>query len=271
MSNLVQRVLTALVGIPIVLGLTWLGGWWFFGLILVAALISQWETYGLLKASGGNPIVGHGLVLGATVLYCIVDPSAIPFVFVVVTVTLLYSAFRKQPQPLSDASATIFGAIYPTLLLGLALVLRSGDLPAYGENVGFWLVLMVLAGIWGADTLAYFVGRAIGKHPLAPSISPKKTWEGAVGGLFGAAIAIVAIKLSVLPFLSWLDVGALVFCCGIAGPLGDLAESRFKRAAGVKDSANWLPGHGGLLDRLDAAIIAIPLATLYLKHVAGVL
>src|SRR5690606_27484613 len=124
---------------------------------------------------------------------------------------------------------------------------------------GFWLTAAVMVSVWGADTFAYAAGRLFGRHPLFPRVSPKKTWEGAAGGLLGAFAVIAGFKLAVLGVLGWGDVAALALCAGVAGPLGDLAESLFKRAAGVKDSGNWIPGHGGMLDRIDAACVAVPL------------
>ena len=263
MSNLAQRILTAAVGIPVVIGVAWLGGWFLFALLVLVALAAQWEVYGLLRASGFRPFVWAGLGLGVLALARFQVDGLGPFLLLGGILLLCIVPFMSRKQPLVDLSGTVLGVFYPTALLAFALPMRSIDLPAYGSHVGFWLLLVVLASIWGADTLAYFVGRALGKHPMAPNISPKKTWEGAIGGVAGAAIVLGIAKLVQLPFLSWVDVIILVLCCGVAGQLGDLAESSFKRAAGVKDSATWLPGHGGMLDRMDAATIAIPLATLY--------
>jgi phosphatidate cytidylyltransferase len=131
-------------------------------------------------------------------------------------------------------------------------------------------VVLFLIG-WATDTFAYYVGRSIGKRPLAPAVSPKKTWEGAIGGTLGALLAGVLLKLSILPFINWVHVLVLTLIVAVVGQLGDLAESRMKRAAGVKDSGRLLPGHGGMLDRFDALILAAPAAYLYLRYVAGII
>ena len=131
------------------------------------------------------------------------------------------------------------------------------------------MTLIVL--IWVADTAAYYTGKSMGRHHLAPTISPKKTWEGSIGGVLGAFLAAAAVKLFVLEFLGWLDVGALALIGGAWSQVGDLVESTFKRAAGVKDSASILPGHGGILDRFDSLIVAAPLYYLYLSYVMGLL
>jgi phosphatidate cytidylyltransferase len=130
--------------------------------------------------------------------------------------------------------------------------------------------LAVFFFIWAADTLAYVAGRALGKHKLAPSISPKKTWEGFIGGIVGAVLVGVALKYTWLGYLAWPHVIVLALIGGIVGPLGDLAESGFKRSVGVKDSGNVLPGHGGLLDRFDALILTAPLYYLYLAYATDV-
>ena len=128
-----------------------------------------------------------------------------------------------------------------------------------------------MAAVWAADTLAYFTGRAIGKRPLFPRISPKKTWAGSVGGVVGALVLVAAMKTALLPLvLTWADVAVIGLICGAVGQLGDLAESMLKRSVGVKDSGNYLPGHGGMLDRIDAMLIAIPLVVLYLDHVRDI-
>ncbi len=124
------------------------------------------------------------------------------------------------------------------------------------------LLLFALAITWAADTVAYFVGRAIGKHPLAPHISPKKTWEGSIGGLAGSLLVAYG-------FHFWLTISlphllAMATLGNIAGQMGDLLESACKRSAGVKDSGGLLPGHGGVLDRIDALILCIPVIWYYL-------
>jgi len=126
-----------------------------------------------------------------------------------------------------------------------------------GEDGGYW-ILMAFAVVWGSDTGAYFSGRAFGKHKLAPRVSPKKTVEGAVGGLLASVTAVVIFKLTALPELAWWQVFALAVPANILGQTGDLCESLIKRAHGVKDSGIIIYGHGGMLDRIDALIFALP-------------
>jgi len=269
MPDLLKRVLTALALAPIALALTWLGGWGFALLVAFAVVVSQFELYSLMRQADIRPMVPLGLVLG---LLAALHPR-LPWALLVLVaggiVLLMVFVFRRTEQPLSDISGTLLGVFYPAFLLSFAITLREADGFPLMEGDGFWLMVTVLVGVWGADTFAYFTGRAFGKTKLLPAVSPKKTWEGAIGGLFGAFAIIAVFKVFALSqALGWIDVVALGVCCGVAGPLGDLLVSRFKRSVGAKDTGNWLPGHGGLLDRLDAAILAVPLATLYLDHVA---
>lgn len=268
MTDLTRRILTALVLAPIALALTWLGGWGFALLIAFAVVVSQFELYSLMRQADIRPMVPFGLVLGLLAALHPKLPWALPALVVGGIALLMIFVFRRTEQPLSDVSGTLLGVFYPAFLVSFAITLREADGFPLMEGDGFWLMVTVLVGVWGADTFAYFAGRAFGKTKLLPAVSPKKTWEGAIGGLVGAFAIVAAFRVAALPILGWIDVAALGVCCGVAGPLGDLLVSRFKRSVEAKDTGNWLPGHGGLLDRLDAAILAVPLATLYLDHVA---
>jgi len=269
MSNLLQRVLTALVLVPLALALLWVGGWGFGLLVAAVAVGSQFEVYALLRKAGARPLTGLGLVLGALAALRALVPFAEPLLVLGSVAAVVAMLQGRREAPLLDAAGTFLGVVYPALLLGYGLVLREAEGVRLGALGGFWLTATVLVAGWGADTFAYGAGRAFGRHPLAPRVSPKKTWEGFAGGLLGALVVVAAFKLLALDALSWLDVAALAACAGVGGPLGDLAESLFKRSVDVKDSGRLLPGHGGILDRLDAMAVTVPLATLYLDHVAG--
>lgn len=300
MSNNLLRILTGLVGIPVVVGLAYLGGWPFLALVAILALPAQYELYHLLRAAGSAPSVGLGLLLGALVLVSVLVPAALGAAAALLVLAVAFSPFygrdsatetdgllatgAQGPMPLA---ATVFGVVYPTALLGFLAAIRTGGAgPFAGAEAiggapvtsaavagpggeGFALTITVLILVWTTDTGAYFVGRAIGRRPLAPSVSPKKTWEGTIGGAAGAVVAGLVLKATLIGFLAWPHVVALALVCGGLGQLGDLAESRMKRAVGVKDSGTLLPGHGGMLDRFDSMIVAAPAAYLYLRYVAG--
>ncbi len=272
MSNFAQRVLTALVGAAVVVAAVWLGGWVFAVLITAAALAAQVELYRLLAAAGTRPLVGLGLVLGAVAVLWPWIPGAGLVLAGGLLALLPAVLFLRRETPLLDIAGTVFGVFYPAGLASSVLILRLSDAPWLGAAGAFWVTVTVLFCIWGADSFAYLAGRSFGRTPLFERVSPKKTWEGAVGGVVGAFGLAAAFKLAIVgSVLSWPDVLVIAVACGILSPFGDLTESLFKRSVGVKDSATWLPGHGGLLDRIDATIVAVPVIALYLEVTRGLL
>lgn len=241
-------------------------------LLLAAALGAQYELYGLMRLGGIQPQRILGMILGGLLaLHASLD-WALPLAIALVLLMLAADPLRhKDQQPLASLAATLFGAVYPAAFLGFVgdLRLRQGGL--VGDVEAFYVTLAVFLLVWSTDTFAYFAGRSFGRHPLAPRVSPKKTWEGAVGGAAGAIVVAVMLKLTLLEYVfSWADTIVVALICGIVSQLGDLAESKLKRSVGAKDSGNILPGHGGLLDRLDALILAAPLVYLYLAYVADI-
>ena len=275
MSNLTQRVLTALVGAVVVVSTVWVGGWPFALVITAIGLLAQREVYGLLEKAGTRPFQYLGLGLGALAVLRSLVPAAESLLILGALVVLGGVLYRRPETPLLDASATLFGVAYPAALCGSLVALRGPNLWLdtfpLEARVGFWLTTAVLFCVWGTDTFAYFAGRALGKHPLFPRVSPKKTWEGAIGGAVGALLLAAGFRAftPLSAVLTWADVVAIALACGVASPFGDLAESLFKRSVGAKDSASWLPGHGGMLDRIDAAVVAVPLVLLWFEAVKG--
>ncbi len=281
MKDSTLRILTAVVAAPVVLGMAYLGGWWFGLLVLGGALLIQWEVYAMMTHGGGKPRRVLGLALGALLVLRILVPGLLPLVVAVVLVLIGLVPFQhRREDPLVSLADTVFGAVYPTALLGFLLELRLARGPHVGDAEAFVLTLAVFLLVWAADIFAYVVGRAAGRRQLAPRVSPGKTWEGAAGG--AAAAVLVALLLRAVPlsalglegpalaFLAWPHVLALALICGILGPVGDLAESKLKRSVDLKDSGTLLPGHGGLLDRFDALIFVTPIIYLYLEYVAQV-
>lgn len=260
MTNPVQRVLTALVGIPLCLALVWLGGYWFAILVAGAGLVAQHELYGLAQQAGVRPF----RVAGAIMAFLVFARPFFPDWFypaMLLAVVALAGAlpFVKRDNPLIAFLATLGGVVYPAAFLSTLLDIRLGAWGSGGEREALLVTAGVFVLIWASDSFAYFVGRAVGRHALLPSVSPKKTWEGLVGGLAGALLVAAGFKLLVLPATSWLLWVLFAVIAGLVAPLGDLAESRMKRAVGAKDSSTILPGHGGLLDRVDALLVSAPL------------
>jgi len=275
--ELKQRVLVALIGIPVVLAALWVGGWVFGGLIAAAAVLATGELYRLAAARGIEPYGATGMAAsGAIVLVSAALPSpseAAPAVLAVLValtlVTLAVSVLRwPTREPLTSVAVTILGAVYVGCTLAFAVFLRATSARApeqanLGAALGF--VLLPLLATWVGDSAAYFAGRAWGRAKLFPTASPGKTVVGGVAGLIGSSVAggaVAGLALSELPTLRVsVLMGALIGALlGIVIPLGDVAESVLKRDAGVKDSGRLLPGHGGFLDRLDALLFAFPIA-----------
>jgi phosphatidate cytidylyltransferase len=184
------------------------------------------------------------------------SPGTVLFLFVLGLTTLTLWSRRKLVEALPAAGISASALLLVAFPLSFAVQLHGLHF------LGPRLLLFALAITWAADTTAYFVGRAVGRHPLAPHISPKKTWEGSLGGLIGSLIVAYA-------FHSWLYLPlghllAMAVLGNVAGQMGDLLESAYKRSAGVKDSGGLLPGHGGVLDRIDALILCIPVIWYYL-------
>ncbi len=269
MNNAVLRVLTALVAAPIVVALAYVGGWPFGLLVVGIALLAQAELYGMAEAGGLQPHKPLGFALGALVVLEPIWPAAAPLaVLVCVGLVALPPFVFAQERALASLAATALGAFYPAFLLGFLLRLRAARGPAVDDGAAFLLVLLTLLLVWASDVFAYYAGKAFGRRPLAPAISPKKTWEGLFGGLAGALVVALGFAWTAgVP--AWPHALGLAAIAGGIGPLGDLAESHLKRAVQVKDSSAILPGHGGLLDRFDAMAVVAPLAYLYLACVAG--
>ncbi|HEU5351695.1 MAG TPA: phosphatidate cytidylyltransferase [Terracidiphilus sp.] len=263
-----KRVLTALILAPAVLALVFVGPKWLISLaVAVVAVLAGWEYLGLAEQCGARPPRVAASV--ALVLFFAGNfewPDLTLSIFGALCLALVvYCVFRSPVERvLADASAAVFAMLY----VGLALL----ALPMLRDlSNGPSLVVFLLCAVWSGDIAALYVGRMWGRHRMAPSLSPKKTWEGAVASVLGSvAVTGGLLELSALlahgnftrlSFVDaawgwWLGMAAVV---NVAAQVGDLAESALKRSAGVKDSGTLLPGHGGVLDRIDALLLAAPL------------
>jgi phosphatidate cytidylyltransferase len=261
-----KRILTAVVVLPFLIASILISSlWWVFLLLAVAAMVlGLWEFYLLAKRLQLKPDPTAGYIAGAALVTIALnnDPSInvllVQFVIIALVIGALIAAtMRGAPfdKMIASTGATILGVLYIPLLGSHLISMRVGFNPTLSAHLlsFFFLVLM------GADAGAYYVGRSFGKHKLAPSISPGKTWEGAIGGLV-AALAMAALShfwfFRELPLKYILPLAAVMTIVGI---FGDLAESALKRGAGAKDAASILPGHGGMLDRLDSLLFNAPL------------
>jgi len=279
------RVLTALVLIPVAVGIVLFTPTWAVAIAVAGlTILALWEYFALGDAIGHRAyrfwtvfctllliyvqwFSSHVLKV-VTIAKPEIDAAAVQdsasflmlaslflvFIFGLTFLTL----FTRRPLVESLPSAGISSGSFLLVAFPLSFAVRLHSLPIYGPR----LLLFALVLTWAADTFAYFVGRAVGKHPLAPHISPKKTWEGSIGGMIGSLLVAYAFSFFLkipLPHLF-----AMAVLGNIAGQMGDLFESACKRSAGVKDSGGLLPGHGGILDRIDALILCIPVIWYYL-------
>jgi len=271
LSNLATRVLFAVVAIPVVLACLWLGGDALALLLALAAGLAAWELCRLAAAAGYAPFTGAATALAALVPVATrgyvtgaFAPPVLALGAVVMLGILTASLFRRgaEGHPLGAAAVTLFAVLYTGGTLSFAFGLRY-HIYVVDPAAGTALVLFPLLLTWVTDTAAYFVGKGFGVRKLMPSVSPGKTVAGAVGGVAAAMLLSLAyVHWVLVPFaslamapLTALVVGAVI---SAAAQVGDLAESVLKREAGVKDSSHIIPGHGGVLDRLDSLFFAIP-------------
>jgi len=251
MSQLVSRVLVTVVALPLVLWLVYLGGWALFGLALVVALLALHELFVMARALRPLVLAGYAGAL-ATLLGSQLGGSTWMvggFMLTLVFAFLLYGIADTRQSGTITMGSTVLGVAW--IGLGLAHLLLLRDLPEHGRLAIFTVLLAVFAD----DTAAYFVGRLVGRHKLAPALSPAKTWEGFVAGT-AVAVAVVFFALYDQNFLTIPESLALGLALALAGAAGDLFESALKRDLQVKDSGRLLGGHGGMLDRIDAHLFA---------------
>jgi phosphatidate cytidylyltransferase len=251
-----RRIYTVLVLAPLLYAvIRYLPPLAFSGVVVLAGALALFEFYRLCFSNRSHSwLMGIGLAGFAAVILGahrpeIIVPSLLAALVIIISVPL----FSRTPleQSLRDGAMTLFGVLYLGLTLGPLSMTRL--LPQ-----GEWLIFFLLLVTWASDTGAYYVGTVYGRHRLAPTISPKKTVEGFVGGLIAAIIVAYAVRWWFLPELSGLDCLVLAILLTITGLWGDLTESAMKRGGGIKDSGGILPGHGGMLDRLDSLLFAAP-------------
>jgi len=269
-KNLSKRAVVAVVAAPLILWAAWRGGVAFFVFIEAIILLGVLEFYQLATAKGTHPnrVLGviAGLTFGAQIYFRdLAAPEIWLTPMLLVVLLVLVELFRNKGSALLNLGSTLLGFAYVAGLWSFLLLIRElprGTNISY-ESAGTWLV-MLLATIWVCDTAAYFTGLAFGRHKLFERVSPKKTWEGAIGGLIFAILMAAAAHYWFVRDLRLIDSLVVGFIIGTIGQLSDLAESLFKRDAGVKDSSGLIPGHGGVLDRFDSEMLVAPLVYLYL-------
>ncbi len=265
-----QRVASALVLIPVVIALAWFGGWIAFAGVVLVLVLGAWELRDMFAHRGWRPLILLSVALSLVFFVAAMLPQYRTLLLEAGISALVIGSFAwlmvTRPtieQTLVDWALTLAIPFYLGWPLAFLLLLR-GDTVGY-DSRGFWWLWVLFIAVWANDTFALLVGHYLGRHLLAPHISPKKTWEGFVGGLIFAVVAVFVViwlanlvlspslRLAV-PWYFEVILGVLIV---LAGTIGDLAESMLKRGTGVKDSGSILPGHGGILDRIDSILFAV--------------
>ena len=251
MSNFVSRVVVTVVAVPIVLYLVYLGEWWLFGLAAFAALVALHELYVMARSLRPLVLAGYAGALATLLGAHLGGPEWMVggFMLTLVLAFLLYGIAETRQTATVTMGTTMMGVAWIALGLGHLVLLR--DVPEHGRLAVFTVLLAVFAD----DTAAYLVGRLLGRHKLAPSLSPGKTWEGFLAGT-AAAIAVAFFALYEQDFLTIPESIAFGAAIALASAAGDLFESALKRDLQVKDSGQLLGGHGGMLDRIDSLLFA---------------
>ena len=255
MSPFVTRIGVAAVLLPLVLGIVWLGGWWLFGLALVGGLLALHELYAISR--GLRPVVLAGYAgLALTLLGAELGGPTWVLAGILATLPaalLVFFVSSARQSAVAGFAVTLLGVGW--VGGGLAYLLLVRDIPGDGRL----LIYATLLAVFADDTAAFFVGRTIGRHRLAPAISPGKSWEGFIGGTV-AAVAVTFFALYEQDVVTTAESLVLGLAIALAATLGDLFESAVKRDLGVKDSGRLLAGHGGVLDRVDSLLWAGPAA-----------
>jgi phosphatidate cytidylyltransferase len=260
-----KREIAGIILGPLVLAaIILLPAWVFLILLGIVTLLAAWELLRMAAASGVAcarivPLVLLALLLGGA-WWRGLTAAAVVAIAVMVVVPLIQLLHPERP---SGSLSGVAVASFAVLFIGLTAACMGWILLWPGERLGAQLLVFFLVATWVGDSGAYYIGKNLGRHRMAPRISPKKTWEGLVAGIVTTLLAAAVMKLLFLE-LAWVHTIALALVLAVTGPLGDLVESQLKRDTGVKDSSALIPGHGGLLDRTDSLFFAAPPALAYL-------
>jgi phosphatidate cytidylyltransferase len=280
-GNLIRRIAFAVVAIPVALAVLYAGGWILVGLLAVLGMLGTRELFDLARRQQVYPLEALGLfgailfpaAQGTWVLarvapcpQCPGTGSWIVLLSIWLMGVMVAATRARAPgqRPLAAVAVTVFAPIYASGLLSFVLLLRHAADAPLSSWAGLWVAALPLILTWICDTAAMTAGKAIGGPKMAPVVSPNKTWAGAIAGTLAALIAAVAYGPLVLSRwdlqLSVVQLAVVGLVVGVMAQVGDVAESLFKREVGVKDSSALIPGHGGVLDRLDSLYFAVPAA-----------
>lgn len=270
MSNIVLRAITGAAIVAAIIGSILLGKYFFGALFFGFTILGTFEFFTMVKKSDiiaqrffGTAIAGLLYLLLWWVSFSPHRAMYLVIIVLLVFIVPIRELYRTDSDnAIPNIATTLLGIVYVSFPFGLMNFMFR-----YKGESTFHLLLALFVILWTADTFAYLVGSRIGKNRLFERVSPKKSWEGSVGGMVAALIAayIFSLFFTELTLALWLGYALIIF---VAGTYGDLIESMFKRSLNIKDSGNILPGHGGILDRFDAVFIAVPAAILYLMFIS---
>lgn len=272
MNNLGKRVLSSVLYVALFMAALAMGSYSTLAWLAFLTVLCLWEFYQLFKSTEIKPSTFESTALGlAAFLVVASDAYRFPWNLLILFYVFglfLFELFRKRSTPIQNIAISLLGVIYLAvplaLLYRIAFFTQEGPAETFHPEVIFGFFLIV----WGNDTAAYFVGSKFGKKKLMPSVSPKKSWEGFWGGvIFGLIIGYInSMLFPLFDAMHWLIMAAVIV---IFGSLGDLVESSFKRSLSIKDSSQLIPGHGGILDRLDGVFISAPMVYVALELLAA--
>ena len=279
MSNLVVRILSALVLAPIVLCCLYFGGLYTQIMLTIAIAAGMWEWASMFLPHEKNTRY-FVVALSAVCAFLLMSANSLNTGLLITfwTFGLLFLSFLFPVGPkwegFDSVARASFGLLYVVIPMASIALLRAKGEVDFPQSGGDWIYLGLLC-TWIDDSFAYFAGRAFGKHPFFPSVSPKKTWEGFFGGMIGAVGMALLCLYVLIPGLDWpffagltyVDILWVALPITVLGPLGDLLESKIKREFGVKDSGTMIPGHGGMLDRIDALLLTLPWVLTYVEFI----
>jgi phosphatidate cytidylyltransferase len=267
-KKLINRILVSVISIPILILLVYVGKIYYLAFIIIVVGLSLWELFKLTKFPSiflKISIIFISLLGVISFYYNKMEYIILLMFFLFSLNSIILMLFHKK-NFIRNLYLGIGALIYPALSIGALVLIREfPKLITVPYNTGWLLGILLFLGIWICDCCAYFFGMAYGENKIYPSVSPNKSWEGTIAGIFGSLIVyLVAFKFNVINFFNFWDYLAMALITGVFGQLGDLIESKLKRTVGVKDSSNLLMEHGGVLDRFDSLALAAPIFWLYL-------
>lgn len=274
MNNFTQRTITGAIFVSIMIaGIFW-NSYSLLILFGIISLLSLWEFYGIVPKTDHTILRIYSVITGTVVYFLsamyfqnLLEAKYLILIFPLIFLIAVIELYRKKERPFGNIAFAIFGVVYISLPFAFLNYLAIYNPLGIQLEYNPWLLMGFFILIWTNDTGAYLAGRAFGKHKLFERISPKKTWEGAAGGLLLTLLAAYFLNnyTKIFHIKHWLIIAVIVV---VFGNLGDLTESLFKRSVNIKDSGTILPGHGGLLDRFDAVLIAAPMVFTYVYFIS---